>query len=306
MEVYVIGKKKDFTNEQIERLEKIGNLNFIEEKHDMYNSEYVKSKEDKIIALDPDFTDWKFPNDLIDKIQNLKGICLMTTSYSYIDLEFCSKKNIIVTNVPKYSTDSVAEYACSLMMSIARKLPLQIKNGLKEDFSSKYLQMQVKGKKAAIIGLGSIGTRIAEILAGIGMDVTYWSRKSRNDKFEYKELTEIFKTADFIFPTFSVNEETKEIITDELINSMKSTSSIVSIIGTDIFNTDLIFNKVKNNELYGFAFEESNSDLNNYEGNIMVTSPYAWYTKESLENCIEIWVQSIEGVNVGEIVNQVK
>lgn len=306
MEVYVIGKKKDFTKEQIGRLEKIGALNFIEEKHDVYNSEYVKSKEEKIIAIDPDYTDWKFPNDLIDKIQNLKGICLMTTSYSYIDLNFCSKRNIVVTNVPKYSTDSVAEYACFLMIAIAKKLPLQIKNDLKEDFSSRYLQMQVKGKKAAIIGLGSIGTRIAEILDGIGMDVIYWSRKSRNNKFEYKELSEIFKTADFVFPTFSVNEETKKIITDELINSMKSTSSIVSIVGTDIFNTDLIFNKIKNNELYGFAFEESNSNLNNYEGNIMVTSPYAWYTKEALENCIEIWVQSIEGINMGEIVNQVK
>lgn len=306
MEVYVIGEKKDFTEEQIKRLEKVGSLNFIEEKHDMYNSEYVKSNEPKIIAVNPDFTDWKFPNDLIEKIPNLKGICLMSTSYSYIDLEFCNKRNIIVTNVPKYSTDSVAEYACFLMMSIARKVPLQIKNNLKEDFSSTYLQMQVKGKKAAIIGLGSIGTRIAEILSGIGMDVIYWSRKSRNDKFEYKELSEIFKTADFIFPTFSVNEETKKIITDQLINLMKNTSSIVSIIGTDIFNTDLIFDKIKSNELYGFAFEESNSNLNNYEGNVMVTSPYAWYTKEALENCIEIWVQSIEGVNIGEIVNQVQ
>lgn len=306
MEVYVIGEKKDFTDQQIRRLEKLGNINFIEEKHDMYNSEYVKSKENKIIAIDPDFIDWKFPNDLIEKIPNLKGICLMSTSYSYIDLEFCEKRNIIVTNVPKYSTDSVAEYACFLMMSIARKVPLQIKNNLREDFSNTYLQMQVKGKKAAIIGLGSIGTRIAEILSEIGMDVIYWSKKSRNDKFEYKELSEIFKTADFIFPAFSVNEETKKIITDQLINLMKCTSSIVSIIGTDIFNTDLILNKIKNNELYGFAFEESNSNLDSYEGNVMVTSPYAWYTKEALENCIEIWVQSIEGVNTGKIVNQVK
>lgn len=306
MEVYVIGEKKDFTKEQIRRLEEIGTLNFIEEKHDMYNSEYVKSNETKIIAVNPDFTDWKFPNDLIEKIPNLKGICLMSTSYSYIDLEFCSKRNIIVTNVPKYSTDSVAEYACFLMMSIARKVPLQIKNDLREDFSNTYLQMQVKRKKAAIVGLGSIGTRIAEILDGIGMDVIYWSRKSRNDKFEYKELSEIFKTADFIFPAFSVNEETKKIITDQLINLMKSTSSIISIIGTDIFNTDLIFDKIKNNELYGFAFEKSNSNLNNYEGNVMVTSPYAWYTKEALENCIEIWVQSIEELNMGRIVNQVK
>lgn len=306
MEIYVIGEKKDFTEEQIGRLKKVGSLNFIEEKHDMYNSEYVKSNEPKIIAVAPDFTDWSFPNDLIDKIPNLKGICLMSTSYSYIDLEFCSKKNIIVTNVPKYSTDSVAEYACFLMMSIARKIPLQIKNSLREDFSSEYLQMQVKGKKAAIIGLGSIGTRVAEILTGMGMDVVYWSRKNRNDKFQFKELSEIFKTADFIFPTFSVNNETKKIITDQLINLMKSTASIINIIGMDIFNTDLIFDKIRKNELYGFAFEESNSNLNNYEGNVMVTSPYAWYTKEALENCIEIWVQSIEGILTGKIVNQVK
>lgn len=183
---------------------------------------------------------------------------------------------------------------------------MELKNNLKEEFSNQYLQMQLKGKKAAIIGLGNIGTRIAEILNGMGMEVIYWSRKSKNDKFEYKELNEIFETADFIFPTFSVNEETKKIITKELINLMRSTSSIVSIVGTDIFNTDLILDKIKNNELYGFAFEKSNSNLNNYEGNVMVTSPYAWYTKDALGNCIEIWVRSIEGVSRGEIVNQVQ
>lgn len=305
MEIYVIGEKKDFTEEQVERLEKLGKLKFIEEKHDVYNSEYVKSKEPKIIALDPDFTDWKFSNDLIEKIPNLKGICLMTTSYSYIDLEFCKSKNIIVTNVPKYSTDSVAEYACFLMMAISRKLPLQLKNGLKEDFSETYLQMQLKGKTAGIVGLGSIGTRIGEILSGLGMKIIYWSKKSRDSRFEYKELNEVFKTADYIFPTFLINDETKKIITDELINSMKTTSSIISIIGTDVFNEELILNNVKNNKLYGFAFENSNDDLKNYEGNIMVTSAYAWYTKEALENCIEIWVKSIEGASMGEGVNQV-
>lgn len=138
MELYIIGEKKDFTEEHIKRLKKVGSLNFIEEKHDMYNAEYVKSNEPKIIAIDPDFVDWNFSNDLIGKIPNLKAICLMSTSYSYVDIEFCKQNNIIVTNVPKYSTDSVAEYACFLMMSIARKIPLQIKNNLKEEFSNQY------------------------------------------------------------------------------------------------------------------------------------------------------------------------
>lgn len=305
MEIYMIDEKKEFTEEQIDRLAKLGTLKLIEEKHDMYHSEYVKSNEPKIIAVNPDLTDWEFPNDLIEKIPNLKGICLMSTSYSYVDLAFCESKNIVVTNVPKYSTDSVAEYACFLMLAIARKLPLQIKNNLKEDFSAPYLQMQVKGKTVGILGLGSIGTRIGELLSGLGMKVIYWSRKTRDDRFEHKDLTEIFETADFIFPTFLVNEETKNIITDELINVMKSTASIISIVGTDVLNKELILDKVKMNQLYGFAFEKSNDDLKHYEGNVMVTSPYAWYTEEALQNCIEIWVQSIEGMAKGEKINQV-
>lgn len=301
----MVGSKNNFTNEQLNRLKNLGNLIFIEKVKDKYNEVYTKSNEPKVIAFDPDLINWDLPNDLIEQISNLKGICLMSTSYSYVDVDYCKSKNIVVTNVPKYSTDSVAEYACFLMMAIARKLPLQIKNDYKEDFSTKYLQTQVKGKTAAIIGLGSIGTRIAQILVNMGLHVKYWSRNSRDERFEYNDLNEIFKTADFIFPTFLVNDETEKIITDELINSMKKTAAIISIVGTSIFNKELILSKVKNKELLGIGFESKNDSINNYEGNVMVTSDYAWYTKEALDNCIEIWVQSIEGIVNNSIKNNI-
>ena len=128
MEIYVIGSKKDFNEQQIKRLEKLGKLLFIEEVKDKYKEEYVNSKEEKILVIDPDMIGWEFPNDLIDKIPNLKAISLMSTSYSYVDIDYCNKNGIVVTNVPKYSTDSVAEYACFLMMALARKLPIQMKN----------------------------------------------------------------------------------------------------------------------------------------------------------------------------------
>lgn len=144
MQIYIINKKAEFTKEQLERVNKLGEVIFIEEEHDMYNAEYTKSNKEKIIALNPDFTNWKFPVDLIEKIPNLKGLCLATTSFKFIDLDYTKKNNIIVTNVPNYSTDSVSEYACFLMMCIARKLPIQIKNSGIEDFSDKYLRNAVK------------------------------------------------------------------------------------------------------------------------------------------------------------------
>ena len=305
MEIYVVGSKSDFNEDQMKRLQNLGDLFFIEEVKDKYNEKYVNSNAEKILVIDPDLMGWELKNDLIDKIPNLKAICLMSTSYSYIDIDYCNKKGIVVTNVPKYSTDSVAEYACFLMISLARKLPIQMKNSFKEDFSAKYMGTQIKNKKVGIIGLGSIGTRLAEILKGMGMNVSYWSRKSRDNRFQYEELKELFSTSDFIFPTFLINEETKKIISDDLINSMNNSASIISIVGTDCLNKELVLNKVKNNELYGFAFESGNENMNNYEGNIMITAPYAWYTKEALDNCIEIWVQSVEGVSTGKIVNRV-
>ena len=305
MEIYVVGSKSDFNEDQMKRLQNLGDLFFIEEVKDKYNEKYIKRNAEKILVIDPDLMGWELKNDLIDKIPNLKALCLMSTSYSYVDIDYCNKNNIIVTNVPKYSTESVAEYACFLMMAIARKLPIQMKNGFKEDFSAKFMGTQINNKKVGIIGLGTIGTRLAEVLSGMGMNVSYWSRKSRDNRFNYEGLEELFKTSDFIFPTFLINDETKKIITDDLINSMKNSSSIISIVGTDCFNKDLVLNKVKNNELYGFAFESGTENMNNFEGNVMITGPYAWYTRESLENCIEIWVKSVEGVATGNVVNRV-
>ena len=67
-----------------------------------------------------------------------------------------------------------------------------------------------------------------------------------------------------------------------------------------------VLNRVKKNELYGFAFENGTENMNTFDGNVMITAPYAWYTKESLDNCIEeIWVQSVEGVATNKVVNQV-
>lgn len=305
MEIYIIDKKENFNEGQIKRIEKCGKVVFIEEEHNMFEGAYTKSDEEKIIAINPDLIGWNLQNDVLDRITNLKAICLMSTSYSYVDIEYCKNRNIVVTNVPNYSTDSVAEYAVFLMLSISRKLPIQIKGEWKENFTDEFCGMQIKGKTAAILGLGHIGERLADILKGMGMNVIYWSKNTRNDKYIYKEIDEIFKEADFIFPTFLINDETKKIITDDRINSMKNNASIITIVGTEIFNKDLVLEKVKNNTLYGLAFENSNDNINNYEGNVLVTSPYAWYTVDSLSNCIEIWVNSIEGIANNEVVNNV-
>jgi phosphoglycerate dehydrogenase-like enzyme len=80
----------------------------------------------------------------------------------------------------------------------------------------------------------------------LGNKVSYWSRHSRNTDFSYLELFEIFKQCDSIFITLEINDETKKLITDEMITSMKTSASLISASGKEIINHHLVVENCKN------------------------------------------------------------
>ena len=179
------------------------------------------------------------------------------------------------------------------MFSLAKKIPLQIKNENKQDFSNNYLQQELKNKKVGIVGLGNIGKRLADMCYGIGMDVYYWNRSKKDSLYKYIKLEDLFLKCDVIYICLSINEQTRKIVTDDLINSMKKESFLISSTGKQLFNLDLAIRKVKDNQLYGLAFEEPNAPLNKYEGNVMVTSEYGWFTSEASNLRIKKWYELI-------------
>lgn len=295
MEIIIADKKTSFTTKQISNLEKKGNVVFIETNEDWNASKEIFSEEEKVLALDPGVCDWAFPNDVIDRSTNLKGICLPTTAYSWVDGKYLRKKNIVLTNVPKYSTESVAEHAIFLMLLITKKLPLIINNGWELDYD-KHLGYQIKGKRMGIIGLGDIGSRVAELGAGIGMDVCYWSRKSKDSRYTYLDLEELLKTSDYIFLTIADGSETKEFMNKERINMMKKNSYIINTTGNGVWDFDYAVEKVKDESIGGIGLDEDKVKMKNYGCNVMITPHIAWYTKESFEEDYRIWVECILSV----------
>jgi glycerate dehydrogenase len=291
MRIIIINPKKDFTKEQIELLKKSGEVVFVE-KNPNYKDRIFVDDEAKIIAIGPEVVDWKFSNENLSNITNIKAICLPTTSFSWVDGKFTKDKRIVLTNVPKYSTESVAEYAISLMLNLVRKLPLIVKNEWKIDYD-KQQGWDVKGKTMGIIGLGTIGTRIAELGKAMGMNVIYWSRKSKNKKFFNKNLDQVLQESDFIFPCLLRNSETKGMLDKQKLSKIKNSSFIVSITGDEIFDLKSALQLVDSGKLNGIAFESDKHSINDFKGNVLVTPPVAWFTKEAFEEDMKIWVETI-------------
>lgn len=281
-----------FSPDQVAQLKSLGNTVLVDKIKPLEEVTELFDEEEKIVAIDPDFCEWKVPNEVLDKIPNLKAVCLQTTSFSWVDIKHLAEKNIPVTNLRGFSAQSVAEWAVMMAINLARRVPLLIKDGWKADYT-KHQGMELRGKTAGIIGLGNIGTKIAEICEGFGMKVIYWSKSSKNPKYEYAELMQVMGGADFVFPAVANNEETRGMITDEMVNNMKPTASFISVVH-QVYNHDLLVSKVKDGALWGYGFETPNPEFNNFEGNVWAGSELAWDTKESFSKNAAQWLESIQ------------
>lgn len=301
MRIIIINPKKDFLAKQIQAIKKVGEVAFFE-KSPSFSEKVFTDNEEKIIALGPEIVDWKFPNSIINKINNLKYVCLPTTGFGWLDAQTMKKNKIVLTNVPKYSTESVAEYAISLMLSVVKKLPLVIKNKWKIDYDN-HQSWEVRGKIMGIVGLGTIGNRIAELGKSMGMKVIYWSRKSRNKKFIYKNLNTLLKTADFVFPCLARNDETNGLLNKIKLNLMKKGSFIVSITSEDIFDLKCAVSLLKKGRLSGIALESEKYTIKDFEGNVWVTPPIAWFTQEAFDEDMRIWTETIISCAKGKPIN---
>ncbi len=294
MNIYLIISTPELklTSEQKSLLESVGSVKIISHKGKLSDIQELKQDmSEKVIGLDPDVVEWNVDPSEFDLIQNVKAICTQSTSFGWLNGEALKEKGIAIYNVPGFSTDSVAEYAIALAIESARRLPLHLKN-MSLDWNTE--PMLLKGKKLGVVGLGAIGKRIAEIGKGIGMEVLYWSQHTRDDRFTFSELQDLFASADLLIPALKDNEQTKTIITHELIDTLKLTAIVIGIGGVKkLFDEKYIISKVEAGKLGGYACEGDNVQEISSQGNVWAVPAIAWYTKDSLESLIEGWVKNI-------------
>lgn len=289
MNLYIYGNEKDIKNKKEDFRNYFVKVSIISEKNFQV---LFKDKKEKVIALDPDIVDWAFPNEIIDKIPNLKAICLLTTGYEWVDIKHCAKKNIMVTNVPGYATNSVAEQCIFMALALTKKFALFEKEG-KMNYSPEFIGGDMAGKKAGIVGLGAIGSRVAEMCKGLGLDVLYFSRNPKKSKYKYVSIEELLKECDYIFFTISKNPDSEKLLNKERLRLINKNANVVTIVNGDLIDSDYLCKRVEKGTLSGFAFESKDSNLNHYKGNVFVTPFCAWYTKKSLKNMYEIWFDTI-------------
>lgn len=173
--------------------------------------------------------------NVIDSAKRLKMISIWATTCHYADLEAAKERGIVVTHVPSYATEAVAEYTFALLLAAARKLTLADKHVRKGSFDWRpFGGMELAGKTLGIIGTGAIGFRVAEIARAFKMQLLGYDKYPNPKRAEelglkYVDLKTLLRESDVITNHVTLTSETEKLIGKKEINIMK--------VGVVIINT---------------------------------------------------------------------
>lgn len=171
---------------------------------------------------------------VLKHFDRLEFIATRSTGFDHIDLEYCDKNAIAVSNVPVYGDNTVAEHVFALLLAISHRIPEAVNRTRRGDFSQQGLRgFDLRGKTLGVIGTGNIGKRVIEIAHGFGMNVLASDPNpdmifAGKHKMTYVQLDELLENADCISLHVPGNKHTHHLLSDREFDAMKSGAVLIN------------------------------------------------------------------------------
>lgn len=245
---------------------------------------------------------------VLSSADKLKLLVLPHNSFAMVDLDTAKEKRVTVVNSPGFSRQSVAELVIALMFAVARKITLldrlMRKNPFMMDPGDRSLDnfwgFNLEGKTLGIIGLGRIGTRVAELAQGLGMKVIAYNRSPKKVKgVKMVSLDKLLKTADVISINLALNPQTEKFISEREFKLMKPKGILINCAAAKHVDTEALYKALKTNKIGGAGLDVIGGLTKDHPilklDNVVIAPHVGSYTYESFRvNLPEIVVSNIE------------
>lgn len=260
--------------------------------------------------------------NVIKSAPNLKYIGIMGTGYDVVDIDTAHNKGIVVTNVPTYASDAVAQFTIALLLEITSQVGLH--NHLVH--SNKWSEVpdftfwdkpliELKGKTLGLIGYGKIAKKVAEIAHSFSMKVIFYNHRPKNITEKWLKqvsLEHLFKHSDVISLHVIQAAETVNLINRNTISEMKDNVIILNTARGNIINEYDIAEALKDRKVYALGTDVVGSEPILKDNpllkapNCYITPHIAWASLETRERLLDITVSNLKSFLVGQPINLLK
>ncbi|MEO7991486.1 MAG: 2-hydroxyacid dehydrogenase [Chryseolinea sp.] len=279
-----------------------------------------------------------FVNDQVNRLvieqlakRGIKIVALRCAGFNNVDIQAAVDNNIRVVRVPTYSPHAVAEHAIAMIMTLNRKTHKAYNRVREQNFSlNGLLGFDLFGKTVGVIGTGNIGQVFCTIMLGFGTKVLAYDVRPNDPLIkvgvQYVSLKEIFEQSDIISLHCPLNEQTRYLINDQSIQSMKKgvmlintsrgalidtktvikglKSGIIGSLGIDVYEQEekLFFRDLSENIIE----DDVISRLGSFP-NVLITAHQGFFTYEALTQIAKTTLSNLNAFEKGEaLVNEIK
>ncbi|MGD8305591.1 MAG: D-2-hydroxyacid dehydrogenase [Ignavibacteria bacterium] len=276
---------------------------------------YDRTSKEKVIkrAKDADvivINKVEITKEILNELPKLKYIGVLATGYNVVDIEAVKNKNIVVTNIPTYGTNSVAQMVFALLLELTQNVGLHsesTRNGewnKSEDWCYwKKPLVELKGLTLGIIGLGRIGSAVANLGRAFSMRVLAndpATPVSIPDLITMVDQDKIFKESDVISLHCPLTDENKEFVNADKINLMKKSAFIINTSRGQLIKERDLASALNNDRIAGAALDvlskEPPDEINPLLSakNCIITPHIAWATKSARQRLMNIAVENLK------------
>lgn len=258
---------------------------------------------------------------ILNMLPRLQYIGVLATGYNVVNLEVANRQNIVVTNIPAYSTESVAQMVFSHLLNIVGRTDHYAYENRKGRWTASpdfcYLDhnlFELHGKYMGIVGLGNTGMAVARIATAFGMKVLALTSKDE-DSLPYgikkADINTLFAQSDVISLHCPLTADTHLLINADRLTSMKPTAILINTGRGSLVDDAAVAEALNNNQLAAYAADvlttepaPADNPLLNAK-NCYLTPHIAWATREARQRLIHICTENVRAYLDGEPVNQV-
>lgn len=257
----------------------------------------------------------------LKRLKSVKYVGVLATGYNIVDVEAARRQGIVVTNIPAYSTESVAQMTFAHILNITNRVDSYAQKNRQgrwcesNDFCYlDHTMPELYGKTLGIVGLGSIGSRVASIAHEFGLDVFAVTSKNPSDLPQFIRKTTIdglFAVSDILSLHCPLNESTRAMINKDSLAKMRHGAILINTSRGQLVDEHDVADALDSGQLGAYGADVLSSEPPATDNplltrtNAFLTPHIAWATRQARARLMDIAVANVRAFISGNPVNVV-
>ena len=262
----------------------------------------------------------KLTAQILQKLPKLKFVCVAATGYDCVDLQACREHGVVVSNVPGYSRQSVAEGVIGFIFSLRRALPYYQTTARRAWSESPHFcvhgtpLLNVRGATLGIFGRGAIGNEVATLAQALGMNVLFGEHRNRHEiRPGYVRFETLLAQSDIITLHCPLTEATRGMIGHAEIARMKLGAMLINTARGPLINEQAVLDALESGHLGGAALDVLSVEppvnepalLDSNHTNLIITPHITWANEDGVNRLMQGIVANLNAYHQGQPINVV-